>query len=1273
MSLNHSTQADFSAEVTTLAELPDGRSVVPEAGLLFNASFQRAGQDLLLVNDGAATLRVPDYFADDEPADLLSPEGAVLRGDVIVRLAGPVAPGQYAQLEPGSGGNPIGQVETLSGTASVQRTDGVVEQLQVGMKIFEDDVVQTGGDGSVSVTFVDGTIFTLAASSRMIIDELIYDPDGTDNSGSFSLVQGGFVFIAGQVARTGGIDVNTPSATMGIRGTTVLVDVQTDNGVTTTEVTLTRDPDGDIGRVVLLDANGNLIANVTGIETKWIISPIAGETREVDRSLQDDASDNVLIAEVVAAFQSAMDRVAQGETFVTLGGAENRNVNDGPGDQPGSGLEVDPLDEPGGIEPPPAPAPGVPGNGPADGSIDEGQLRNLPDVEAPDVRVAGLEDLGVSGTISGFVTGGSTGGSTAVYALVTGPQNGLATVLPDGSFDYEPNANFNGTDTFTYTATDTDGAVETGTVTVVVAPVNDAPVANNASTVVAEDGTVTGIISATDIDGDTLVFSLRTGAANGLVVITANGAYAYTPDPDFEGTDSFVVAVSDPSGASADSTVTVTVTGTNDAPVVTTAVGSERGAVVEDGTAQVSGRLSATDPDSGAVLTWSGSATGEYGGFAIAADGTWSYTLDPAAAQQLGAGQSVQDVFTATVTDDIGAAAQQDVTVTVTGTNDAPVVTQNTVLEVLQDTPFSGVLGATDVDSAGPLVFTSGSLAPSNGTVQINPDGSFEFTPVSGFLGIDRFSYEVSDGDGGVTTGTVTVEIESGSQSGAQGQDVTVSISTVAGPGDPAGGVFLDATSADANGINIVFALDRSGSIGANGWEIQTQAVAGALEQLAARFEGSATQVNVQVVAYASSVETTGVFDLQDPGLTAAVTALPYTGGFTYWDLALSEAKTFFDAQPADGANYLYFVTDGNPTTDAWQPLLSELTDEAATGYSVQIEAFGIGSGWNQQTLGVLDPAPTVLESADDLASALTESPIFNAQLQRLEISLEADGVDRGVIADQDSPALVRDGIDYDLAFADIADIETLIGATNRFSARAFYDLDGDPATSEIELFTTEVMAKASVAQTLTGENASDFLLGSDLADRISGGGGNDLILGFEGADILNGGAGVDIVIAGGGDDVLIVSDLPVSGRETLNGGAGRDVLSIDLGGDLGAVLFPVLDVTDIEAIDMENGLANSLRLSLSDVVDLSSGADTELETLLNQALPESATIYGDASDSLVLMNGSSGGFLQSPDAPVVDASGNTLVVFQYVDGGNVLATLGVDAEVSVSIAAPAA
>ena len=117
---------------------------------------------------------------------------------------------------------------------------------------------------------------------------------------------------------------------MGIRGTTVRVDIVSVDGRTVVEVSLNRDPDGETGIFTLTDLDGNEIATIDSTETKWIVSPIEGETREIDRSSTDLDSDQVLITDAVNAFQSATQRVQQGGNFVENNGpAEPQDSNDG--------------------------------------------------------------------------------------------------------------------------------------------------------------------------------------------------------------------------------------------------------------------------------------------------------------------------------------------------------------------------------------------------------------------------------------------------------------------------------------------------------------------------------------------------------------------------------------------------------------------------------------------------------------------------------------------------------------------------------------------------------------------------------------------------------------------------------------------------------------------------------------------------------------------------------------------------------------------------------
>src|SRR5262249_3997696 len=102
------------------------------------------------------------------------------------------------------------------------------DQTKVGDLVYQGDVVSTGADGTVGIVFSDGTAFNLSSNARMVLNEFVYDPNGKSNATLFSLTKGTFTFIAGKVARTGDMKIDTPVATMGIRGTTPHVEISSD-------------------------------------------------------------------------------------------------------------------------------------------------------------------------------------------------------------------------------------------------------------------------------------------------------------------------------------------------------------------------------------------------------------------------------------------------------------------------------------------------------------------------------------------------------------------------------------------------------------------------------------------------------------------------------------------------------------------------------------------------------------------------------------------------------------------------------------------------------------------------------------------------------------------------------------------------------------------------------------------------------------------------------------------------------------------------------------
>jgi hypothetical protein len=104
----------------------------------------------------------------------------------------------------------IGKVQTATGLVTVMGASGVVAQVQVGDPVYRHDTIETGADGAVGITFTDGTAFNLSNDARMVLNEFVCD--GTSSSALFSLSKGAFAFIAGKVAKAGGLRIDTPFA-----------------------------------------------------------------------------------------------------------------------------------------------------------------------------------------------------------------------------------------------------------------------------------------------------------------------------------------------------------------------------------------------------------------------------------------------------------------------------------------------------------------------------------------------------------------------------------------------------------------------------------------------------------------------------------------------------------------------------------------------------------------------------------------------------------------------------------------------------------------------------------------------------------------------------------------------------------------------------------------------------------------------------------------------------------------------------------------------------
>lgn len=218
------TSAQVGADATWGPEV-----VLPGARFAADATYLQQGDDLVLIGTDGSTFVVRGYFLLDNPPDLVTPEGARMTPALVDSFTPPEATGQYAQVgQIAQAADPIGQVKDITGKAFAVRTDGTRAQLSAGDSVYQGDVVETADGAAINMVFVDQTTFALGGDARLALDELVYNPATQTGSSSFSIMKGVFVFVSGEIAKADNtkMQVNTPVATIGIRGTKVAGEIK---------------------------------------------------------------------------------------------------------------------------------------------------------------------------------------------------------------------------------------------------------------------------------------------------------------------------------------------------------------------------------------------------------------------------------------------------------------------------------------------------------------------------------------------------------------------------------------------------------------------------------------------------------------------------------------------------------------------------------------------------------------------------------------------------------------------------------------------------------------------------------------------------------------------------------------------------------------------------------------------------------------------------------------------------------------------------------------
>ncbi len=624
----------------------------------------------------------------------------------------------------------IGFVVELNGSAEIRTVEGIIKVLSVGDKIHQGDLLTTGINTEILIEFYNGQRLPVAENAEVLLDESVYtnlegyNDDRVDQLAELQqLIVDGFDLADLEAAAAGASQATLDalhSASVYVRDGEV---GQVDTRVTPFSLDSSDQSDDVFGdEEVFLTGEGSENTpdtNVSTLSTPTPVSPYA--TISVNSITADDiinafeATTLVNITGTVGGDAGAGDTInliINGTTYVgTVDAGNNFSI-------PVDGADLATQNHFNAT---------VTGNDAAGNSfiatttsthsIDLGPSNSNPD--AIDDNVVANEDVGLD--IDVLSNDDDLDNDDISVTSVTQGANGSVSINPDGTVNYTPIPDFNGTDSFTYTISDGQDGIDTATVNVVVNGINDIAVVSGDNQSVTEDAgallTTGGLISITDTDiGEAFTRpQTNTVGTYGTFNIDANGNWTYEADntqaaiQQLGATDSltetFTVVSQD---GSASNTVSVTITGTEDAPVIT---GSATGAVAEDGVLAATGTLSTIDVDAADTPTFTAQTgtAGSYGSFDVTAGGDWTYTLDNTAAQSLSGGEVVTETFSVSATTADGESVTQTVTVTVTGSEDAPVITGTSSGAVTDDGVLAttGTLVTSDADATDTPTFTA--------------------------------------------------------------------------------------------------------------------------------------------------------------------------------------------------------------------------------------------------------------------------------------------------------------------------------------------------------------------------------------------------------------------------------------------------------------------------------------------------------------------------------------------------------------------------------------
>ncbi|UWR20910.1 cadherin-like domain-containing protein [Sulfitobacter sp. S190] len=744
----------------------------------------------------------------------------------------------------------------------------------------------------------------------------------------------------------------------------------------------------------------------------------------------------------------------------------------------------------------------------------------------------------------------------ALSVTAASSDDGDVSINDDGTLSFTPAPDFNGSATIDYTITDGNGGSDTATVTVDVAPVNDAPVAVDDSDETTSDTAVTIPVldNDSDVDGDALSVTSAT-SADGDVVINDDGTITFTPNPDFSGDATIDYTISDRNGGTDDAVVTVAVEAVNAPPVAR----DDSDETDEDTAVTIDILGNDSDPDGDALTVTA--ATSPDGDVVINDDGTVTFTPD--------ADFNGEATIDYTITDGNGGEDTAQVSVTVNPVNDAPVA-EDDADTTDEDTTVTITVLDNDSDVDGDPLSVIAATSP-DGDVTINDDGTIDFTPNPDFNGTATIDYTISDGNGGEDSAQVEVTVdpvndapvaEDDSATLNKGDSVTVSV--LDNDSDPDGDPLSvtaatspdgDVTINDDGTLTFTPDPDFCGDTVINytlsdGTLTDDAVVAVTVRDgiVSGTEDGDLIDVDYVGDPEGDLVDAGDAFlpgeepqdDIIEAGdgddtVRAGLGNDEVSGGEGNDDI---NGETGDDVLDGDAGDDTITGGDGSDTVSG-----GDGDDSIVTGNGDVLPDIGFP--------GVFDPDPLPDNDRDSVDGGAGSDTIRT-------------GDDRDTITGGDGNDVINAGIDDDEVQGNDGDDrivggegnDDILGGAGNDTIFAGNDPDEIPDGLDIEDDGSNPLGPDPVPgngrDTVDGGAGDDVIFGADDDDLLIGGAGDDLLDGEIDDDTLRGDAGDDTLIGGQGDDLLVGGDDNDSlsggiGDDTANGGSGDDTID---GGD---------------------------------------------------------------------------------------------------------------------------